>query len=116
MKVRCSCCFKGPYLFLFFFKFLFHLLDSFRESINQDFSLLFLVNLLMNCFFFFIFVVVKTILNGKDVFIDGNTITEKFFQLIDLAMFCLVFFLKQLELHFKVMNLILKSFNVLIFD
>jgi hypothetical protein len=33
-----------------------------------------------------------------------------------LAMFCLVFFLKQLELHFKVMNLILKSFNVLIFD
>ncbi len=116
MNVRCSCCFKGPYLFLFFFKFLFHLLDSFRESINQDFSLLFLVNLLMNCFFFFIFVVVKTILNGKDVFIDGNTITEKLFQLIDLAMFCLVFFLKQLELHFKVMNLILKSFNVLIFD
>lgn len=70
----------------------------------------------MNGFLFFIFVVVKTILNGKDVFIDGNTITEKLFQLIDLAMFCLVFFLKQLELHFKVMNLILKSFNILIFN
>jgi hypothetical protein len=116
VKVRCFCSFKGPDLFLFLFEFLFHFLDSFRESINQGFSFLFLVNLLMNCFFFFVFVVVKAILNGKDVFIDGNAITKKLFQLIDLAMFCLVLFLKQLELHFEVMNLILKSFNVLILN
>ena len=31
-------------------------------------------------------------------------------------MFCLVLFLKQLELHFEVMNFILKSFNVLILN
>ena len=116
MEVRSLCILKYSDLFLFFFELLFHILDSFAESFNQGFPLLLFVKLLVDAFFFFVFVVVKSILNGQNVLVDGYSVTEELFQLIDLSMFCLVFFLEQFELHFKVMNFILKPFDVLAFD
>ena len=116
MKVSSFCGLKHSDLFLFFFELLFHLFDSFGKSFDQGFSLLLFVKLMVDTFFFFVFVVVKSILDGQNVFIDGYSITEELFQLIDLSMLCLILFLKQFELHFKVMNFVLKSFNVLLFN
>ena len=116
MKACSLCCFKYSDLFLFSFKLLFHLLDPFTQSFDQGFSLLFLTKLFIDTFFFFVFVIVKPILYGQNVLVDGYSVTEELFQLIDLPMFCLVFFLEQFELHFKVMNFVLESFYVLVFN
>ncbi len=116
MKTCSLFCFKYSDLFLFSLELLFHLLDSFTQSFDQGFSLLLLIKLLIDTFFFLVFVIVKPILYGQNVLVDGYSITEELFQLIDLAMFCLIFFLEQFELHFKVMNFVLESFYVLVFD
>ena len=116
MEVSSFCGLKHSNLFLFFFELFFHLFDSFGKSFDQGFSLLLFVKLLADTFLFFVFVVVKPIFDGQNVLVDGYSVTEEFFQLINLSMLCLVFFLEQFELHFEVMNFVLKSFNVLVFN
>jgi len=65
-------------VFFLFFELFFHLLNSFRKSINQSLSFFLFIHKFLYCLLFFIFVVVEPILYCEDIFVDGDTVTEEF--------------------------------------
>lgn len=100
-------CLEYSDVFFFLFQLVLHLLDSLGQSLNQGLPFLLLRNKLFDWFFLFILVIIESVLDRQNIFVDWHPITEKLFQLIDLPVFCLIFLLQQFQLHFQVMNLVL---------